>query len=201
MALALVGEMSENGTGTDVATTEELSAALTPKQKLFAELYVTHLNAAKAARLAGYSEKTANQIGYENLTKPDIVAYVGALMAEGGMDQSEAAVRLTAMGRGDLPTSVSVTLDAEGKVVGTKERYNSRSALIDILRLLGRFEEPGSGRGRVGVIILPSLLPPGSDLTGEIIVEGNGAPTKRRGVISLPPLNKETDHATDEGDD
>ena len=45
---------------------------LTPKEERFCYEYVLHLNATKAAILAGYSERTARGIGCENLTKPHI---------------------------------------------------------------------------------------------------------------------------------
>ena len=45
---------------------------LTPKQQRFVEEYLIDLNAAKSASRAGYSEKTARQIGSENLSKPAI---------------------------------------------------------------------------------------------------------------------------------
>ena len=45
---------------------------LTPKQNRFVEEYLIDLNATKAAVRAGYSEKTARQIGSENLSKPAI---------------------------------------------------------------------------------------------------------------------------------
>ena len=45
---------------------------LTKKQKRFVDEYLVDLNAAAAARRAGYSEKTARSLGQENLTKPDI---------------------------------------------------------------------------------------------------------------------------------
>lgn len=38
--------------------------------------YLQHFNAARAAREAGYSEKSDRNIGSENLTKPDIQAAV-----------------------------------------------------------------------------------------------------------------------------
>jgi phage terminase small subunit len=45
--------------------------ALTPKQKLFVANYLANgFNASKAARDAGYSEKTAAASGLENLEKP-----------------------------------------------------------------------------------------------------------------------------------
>ena len=50
---------------------------LTPKQKAFADEYVKNGgNAAQAARTAGYSEKTAKQIGQRLLTNVDILNYI-----------------------------------------------------------------------------------------------------------------------------
>lgn len=45
---------------------------LTPKQKRFVAEYIVDLNATQAAIRAGYSEKTANRIASENLSKPVI---------------------------------------------------------------------------------------------------------------------------------
>ena len=45
---------------------------LTPKQEKFCEEYLVDLNATQAAIRAGYSEKTANRIAAENLSKLDI---------------------------------------------------------------------------------------------------------------------------------
>ncbi len=42
---------------------------LTAKQKRFIEEYLIDLNATQAAKRAGYSERTAKQIGTENLSK------------------------------------------------------------------------------------------------------------------------------------
>ena len=61
---------------------------LTPKQKAFADYYIECGNSTEAARKAGYSEKTSRSIGAENLTKPDISAYIAARMQA----QSEARV-------------------------------------------------------------------------------------------------------------
>lgn len=53
---------------------------LTPKQKAFADYYIECGNSTEAARKAGYSEKTSRSIGAENLTKPDISAYIAERM-------------------------------------------------------------------------------------------------------------------------
>jgi len=46
--------------------------ALNDKQEMFCREYLIDLNATQAAIRAGYSEKTANRTGSENLSKPDI---------------------------------------------------------------------------------------------------------------------------------
>lgn len=55
---------------------------LSPKQKLFCEEYAKTKNATQSAINAGYSEKTAGIIGFENLKKPKIVEYLDELYAE-----------------------------------------------------------------------------------------------------------------------
>lgn len=52
---------------------------LTGKQKAFCREYIFDFNASRAARVAGYSEATAGSIGSENLTKPEIQAYIKEL--------------------------------------------------------------------------------------------------------------------------
>lgn len=47
-------------------------ARLTEKQALFVAEYLVDLNATEAAKRAGYSDKTAYSIGFENLRKPEI---------------------------------------------------------------------------------------------------------------------------------
>ena len=49
---------------------------LSPKQQAFADYYILTKNATEAAKKAGYSEKTAGVIGFENLKKPKISAYI-----------------------------------------------------------------------------------------------------------------------------
>jgi phage terminase small subunit len=46
---------------------------LNEQQRLFVKYYIVTLNAAESARRAGYSVKTARQMGYELLTRPYIV--------------------------------------------------------------------------------------------------------------------------------
>ena len=57
-------------------------AKLTAKQQAFCEEYMIDLNATQACIRAGYSESTAKEMGYENLTKPHIAEVIGELQAK-----------------------------------------------------------------------------------------------------------------------
>lgn len=57
-------------------------AKLTLKQQRFVEEYLIDLNATQAAIRAGYSVKTAKEIGCENLSKPNISSEIAKAMAE-----------------------------------------------------------------------------------------------------------------------
>lgn len=55
-----------------------MNRGLTPKQTRFVDEYLVDLNATQAAIRAGYSAKTADAIGRENLGKPLVAAAVAA---------------------------------------------------------------------------------------------------------------------------
>ena len=66
-------------------------AKLTDKQKLFCKYYLINLNATDAAIKAGYSKKTAKDIGCENLAKPNIQEYI-----QKAMDKRAEKIEITA---------------------------------------------------------------------------------------------------------
>ena len=66
-------------------------AKLSEKQKMFCKEYIVDLNATQACIRAGYSEKTAKQIGSENLSKPYLQDDIAKLIKE-----REERVKLTA---------------------------------------------------------------------------------------------------------
>jgi len=55
---------------------------LTPKQAMFVKQYLIDLNATDAARRSGYSEDSAENIGWENVRKPLIRAAIDKGMAK-----------------------------------------------------------------------------------------------------------------------
>ena len=101
---------------------------LTERQKRFVDFYVKTGNASEAARLAGYSEKTANRIGEENLSKPDISQEVrkrlDELESSRTADVKETLEYLTAVMRGEKTETVVV-------VVGTGKGY-SKSEKVEV---------------------------------------------------------------------
>ena len=90
---------------------------MTAKQQRFCDEYLIDLNATQAAIRAGYSEKTANVIGAENLTKPYLKEYIDKRMAEKEKeliaDQDEVLKYLTSVMRGKSKASV-LARDCEG---------------------------------------------------------------------------------------
>ena len=100
---------------------------MTAKQMRFCDEYLIDLNATQAAIRAGYSEKTAKQIGQENLTKPDLQKYIEKRMAEKEeeliADQDEVLKYLTSVLRGESRSEIVV-------VEGVGNGY-SKARLID----------------------------------------------------------------------
>ncbi|MGL9929370.1 phage terminase small subunit [Enterococcus sp. DIV1206] len=111
---------------------------MTEKQKRFCDFYIETGNAKEAAIRAGYSEKTAKQIGQENLTKPDLRAYIDECLAElkneRTADAQEVLEYLTAVMRGEYKeaTLIGVGEGAQAVVdidVGAKDRLKAAELL------------------------------------------------------------------------
>lgn len=78
---------------------------MTEKQRRFCDEYLIDCNAAQAAIRAGYSKKTAYSIGNENLSKPDLKAYITTqlekIRSEKIADAQEVMEYLTSVMRGE----------------------------------------------------------------------------------------------------
>lgn len=89
---------------------------LTEKQRRWCEEYLKDGNAAQAAIRAGYSAKSAKQIGTENLAKPSLTAYREELMHQARKDTKSAIADadevlafFTSMMRGEVMSQEMVT--------------------------------------------------------------------------------------------
>lgn len=104
--------------------------ALTDKQKRFCEEYVIDLNATQAAIRAGYSGKTAGQIGEQNLKKLEIQNYIQELQQkkseELNITQNDILKELVKIAFGDVKNY----FNEQNNLINISELENSVSASI-----------------------------------------------------------------------
>lgn len=114
---------------------------LTPKQQLFADEYIKSGNATDAAIKAGYSPKTAQQMGSENLLKPVIKSYIDAKLAEIEShkiaDAKEILEYFTAVLRGETREVVVVATPTGAQEV--KKAPDEKTKLAAARELLKRY--------------------------------------------------------------
>ena len=101
---------------------------MTERQKRFIDFYIKTGNASEAARSAGYSDKMANRIGTENLSKPvisrEIAKRLKELESSRTADLKETLEYMTAVMRGEKEDVVVVT-------VGTGKGF-SKSEIVKV---------------------------------------------------------------------
>lgn len=131
-------------------TTQEL----TDRQARFCEEYLIDLNATQAAIRAGYSEKTANRIASELLSKLDIQEKITELKAERAkrteMIQDSVIQELAAVTRAEIKGVRAVdklkALELLGKHLGMfVERYEVNAAEIE--KRIAEAREQGKKEG------------------------------------------------------
>lgn len=127
-------------------------AKLTDKQELFAREYLKDLNATQAAIRAGYSEKTAKEAGYENLTKPHVLELVSELKAQRveqtGIDAAYVLRRLVEIDQMDVIDIMTddMSIKPVSEWPASWRRYLSGFDLADM------FEGRGEDREMVGIL-------------------------------------------------
>lgn len=112
---------------------------LTEKQKRFADEYITSGNATQAAIKAGYSKKTAQVIGAENLSKPMVKNYIDERMKviedNRIMTAKEAVEFLTKVVRGQVKETVVIGTPMGAEEVEKEPDVKTRiSAAKEILK-------------------------------------------------------------------
>jgi phage terminase small subunit len=110
---------------------------LTQKQETFCLKYFELGNTAEAARIAGYSPRTAREIGRENLGKPAIQARLQELRqaAEDAtiMSVVERKQRLTQIARANIPDYVDkdgIRVDKESPNVGAVSEITTKTKVF-----------------------------------------------------------------------
>lgn len=140
---------------------------LTPKQKAFADFYIELGNATEAAAKAGYSKRTAKEVGYENLTKPHIKNYIEERMKQIESDRiakaEEVLAFLSSSLRGDILEEVVAT-ESDGvggmKPIILKKQLSAKDR-IKAAELLGKryalFTEKVDLDGNLEVTIIDDI--------------------------------------------
>lgn len=88
-----------------------MGTKVTAKEEIFCQKYIKYLNKTKAALLAGYSKRSAKEIGYENFTKPHIQARIceirQEIKEELGIDDHSVLTELAALSYWNIKDFVS----------------------------------------------------------------------------------------------
>lgn len=138
-------------------------ANLTEKQKRFADYYIESGNATEAAIKAGYSEKTARFIGAENLTKPNIHAYIQGKIDEKDhkriASQDEVLEFLTKVMRGEVTERIPVLVgNGMQELVVNGPAVQVRKSAAELLGKRYRlFTDNVNMSGNVGVQIVDDI--------------------------------------------
>lgn len=108
---------------------------LTPKQQRFVDAYVgeAHFNKAKAARMAGYSEKSARKIGLDLYKTPHIRARIDEIVADNTLSAPEVLAELTDVATRGLDEMIEVRRFGEELVAKMDAR-----AKMQALELIGK---------------------------------------------------------------
>jgi len=105
----MVAEKKPNDTDN---TAFESASGLTFRQKRFAEYYIVYGNKAEAARLAGFSKRSAREIGAHLFANSNVRAYIDDLVRNRDTDVmmsiAEAKQRITSAARGEMMEDVIV---------------------------------------------------------------------------------------------
>lgn len=113
------------------------------RQRRFADEYIKTGNATQAAINAGYSEKTANRIASQNLSKLDIKSYIDEQMQElhksNIMDATEALYILSEIARGNRDEEVLILNPTTGKVERHTKKADNATVIKAITEILKRY--------------------------------------------------------------
>ena len=122
---------------------------MTAKQIAFAEAWMETLNKSEAARRAGYSERSAASIGYENLRKPEIREYIHARLRTLAhtADMEEAMAFLTKVMRGEVKDQFGLDVSVADRLKAA-EQLMKRYATVE-------YQQAESGTREIKILSQP----------------------------------------------
>lgn len=136
---------------------------LTKKQQAFVDEYIISLNAADAARKAGYSKRTANVIGAENLSKPYIKEAIDLRLHQIANEKiataDEVLSFLTKVMRGEEGDKIEVE---DGEISTSVAKIGDRIKSAELLgKRYGLFVDKKEVKAEAsvsGVVMMPEVL-------------------------------------------
>ena len=119
---------------------------LTPKQEKFIDAYIETGNATQAAEIAGYSKRSAGQIGGENLKKVEIQQALNErleqLKTENVLDLQNVLEILSAVSKGEVEEEVVIQVKGGFQKIMRRSSVNNRLKAIELLcRINGWFKD------------------------------------------------------------
>lgn len=148
---------------------------LTGKQARFVQEYLIDLNATQAATRAGYSAKTAYQVGFENLNKPDIKAAIVSAMetlaARTAITQDRVLSELAKMGFANMLDYVTVQEDGSA-VVDLSALDRDKAAAIQEVTVESYSERAVNGDGESTIVPVKRIKFKLSDKRGSLELIG-----------------------------
>ena len=164
---------------------------LTPKQKKFALEFLISGNITDAAKNAGYSERSARQIGSLNLTKPNVVEYMNEILDKTKSEEvattEEVLEFLTSVMRGNVAEQFGLDPAIADRTKAAQllmKRFNDDQRMdLELTKLEIRFKEnmPGeqeqdnfldalniTARGEDLVLLLRAAVLTNEDIAAEL---------------------------------
>ena len=140
-----------------------MATRMTAKQKRFCDEYLIDLNATQSAIRAGYSKKSARQVGNENMSKPYIKNYLEERMQEKEdsliAKQDEVLKYLTSVMRGESKSSVlAMAGDGVQEVIQKPPDERERTKAAELLGKRYRlFTDKVEVEGAIPIVIVDDI--------------------------------------------
>jgi len=113
------------------------------KQQAFVNAYLIEPDATKAAITAGYSKKTAKEMGYENLTKPHLKAAIDAVMAVAAEKAAVTAEKIVKEMARHAFSDVRNLFDENDQLIPISKLDDDAAAVISSIEIVSRATPDG----------------------------------------------------------
>jgi hypothetical protein len=134
-------------------------SGLKPRERLFCEHYCAKGNATEAARLAGWSRRSAYQAGYRLLQRDDIKEVVSIAIKASGADSACRLIRATSTAKAMYERMHDHTLPLTERSHASKVWHDAEAILAEVNKTSLRFEvqTPVQKPGQISPQLLAAL--------------------------------------------